>query len=241
MKANVDFELELTTRGPVGDRLRDYAETKVRRAARGAPRPVLFARVALTEHENPSTLRPAAAKAALDVSGRLVRAHVAAPTMTEAVDLLADRLERRLGILSEHLDARRHEAGTATPGEWRHGDLPTARPPFFPRPVDEREVVEHKTYEIGSVTPLEAALDMELLGHDFYLFTNADTGKDAVLYRVDGRVELLEQAPELTVSEAEVRLDAGGEPFVFFVDRGSGRGRVLYHRYDGHYGLITPA
>jgi ribosome-associated translation inhibitor RaiA len=241
MKANVDFELELTTRGPVGERLRDYAEMKVRRAARAAPRPVLVARVTLTEHENPSTQRPAAAKAGLDVSGRLVRAHVAAPTMTEAIDLLADRLERRLGILSHHLEARRHETGLATPGEWRHGDLATARPSFFPRPVDEREVVQHKSYEIGSLTPLEAALDMELLGHDFYLFTNADTGKDAVLYRLDGSVELLEQAPELTLAQAEERLDAGGEAFVFFTDAVSGRGCVLYHRYDGHYGLITPA
>lgn len=240
MKTNVDFELELTTRGAVGDRLRDYAETKVRRAARTAPRPVLFARVALTEHENPSTQRPATAKAALDVSGRLVRAHVAAPTMTEAVDLLADRLERRLRILAEHLEGRRHETGIATPGAWRHGDLPAARPNHFPRPAEEREVVQHKTYEIGAVTPAEAALDMELLGHDFYLFTNLDTGRDAVLYRLDGRVELLEQAPELSVEEAEERLDASGEPFVFFLDSQTGRGRVLYHRYDGHYGLITP-
>jgi ribosome-associated translation inhibitor RaiA len=241
MKANVDFELELTTRGPVGDRLRDYAEAKVRRAARTAPRPVLFARVTLTEHENPSTQRPAAAKAGLDVSGRLVRAHVAAPTMTEAVDLLADRLERALGILSEHLEARRQETGLAAPGEWRHGDVPTARPNHFPRPVEERELVEHKTYEIGAVTAEEAAFDMELLGHDFYLFTNVDTGKDAVLYRLDGKIGLLEQAPELSVEEAEERLDASGEPFVFFLDAETGRGRVLYHRYDGHYGLIMPA
>jgi hypothetical protein len=27
---------------------------------------------------------------------------------------------------------------------------------------------------------------------------------------------------------------------VFFADETTGRGNVLYHRYDGHYGLITP-
>jgi hypothetical protein len=31
-----------------------------------------------------------------------------------------------------------------------------------------------------------------------------------------------------------------GQPFTFFVDAGTGRGRLIYHRYDGHYGLITP-
>ena len=31
-----------------------------------------------------------------------------------------------------------------------------------------------------------------------------------------------------------------GYPFVFFVDEDSGRGRLLYVRYDGHDGLISP-
>jgi hypothetical protein len=48
-------------------------------------------------------------------------------------------------------------------------------------------------------------------------------------------------APRLSLAEAEQRLDVGGRPFVFFVDPETGRGNVLYHRYDGHYGLITPA
>jgi hypothetical protein len=30
-------------------------------------------------------------------------------------------------------------------------------------------------------------------------------------------------------------------PFLFFIDAAPGRVSVLYHRYDGHYGLITPA
>ena len=48
-------------------------------------------------------------------------------------------------------------------------------------------------------------------------------------------------APRHTVSEATNRLDVAGQPFVFFADAGTGRRCVLYHRYDGHYGLITPA
>jgi hypothetical protein len=48
-------------------------------------------------------------------------------------------------------------------------------------------------------------------------------------------------APALTEAEAIDRLDLSGSPFVFFVDSADGRGRVLYRRYDGHYGLITPA
>ena len=48
-------------------------------------------------------------------------------------------------------------------------------------------------------------------------------------------------APELTLTQAEERLDASGERFVFFVNPDTGRGNVVYLRYDGHYGVITPA
>jgi len=32
-----------------------------------------------------------------------------------------------------------------------------------------------------------------------------------------------------------------GQPFTFFADAGTGRGNVVYHRYDGHYGLLVPS
>ena len=67
-----------------GDRLRSMV---------GAP--VLFARVDLRLFSDPARERPADAKASLDVNGSLVRAHVAAATITEAVDLLDARLRER--------------------------------------------------------------------------------------------------------------------------------------------------
>jgi hypothetical protein len=108
----------------------------------------------------------------------------------------------------------------------------------------------------------EAAFDLDMLGHDFYLFTELVTGADSVIaYDDDHGIELLQPegvdadpatgaavpvrrgapAPSLTTDEAVERLDAGGERFVFFVDADSRRGNVVYHRYDGHYGLITAA
>ena len=82
---------------------------------------------------------------------------------------------------------------------------------------------------------------MELLDHDFYLFTDLETDTDAVIYRrPDGGYELAGQpAPMLTEAQARERLDVGGEHFVFYREPVGGRGRVLYRRYDGHYGVIT--
>ncbi|HET7012300.1 MAG TPA: sigma 54 modulation/S30EA ribosomal C-terminal domain-containing protein [Streptosporangiaceae bacterium] len=48
-------------------------------------------------------------------------------------------------------------------------------------------------------------------------------------------------APRLAVEEAQARLEGLEQPFIFFVEAESGRGNLLYFRYDGDLGLITPS
>jgi hypothetical protein len=156
------------------------------------------------------------------------------------------------------LEARR--GGRPVPGEheWRHGEEPSHRAHHYRRPADEREIVRHKSFALVAETPDEAAFEMDVLDYDFHLFI--DTRLDSVLYRAgptgyrlartapgpvpSAAVPLTvtpQPAPRLKVTEAVARLVLTGWPFVFFVDADSGRGGVLYHRYDGHYGLIAPA
>ncbi len=118
-----------------------------------------------------------------------------------------------------------------------------------------------KTFAVDAMTPDEAAFDLELLDHDFYLFVNLETGEDNVIARDrDAGYVLSEPSatcsltdaaapierreprpPTATTEEAADLLELGGLRHVFFLDPDDGRGRVLYHRYDGHYGLIVPA
>lgn len=237
--------------------VKDRAREVVLRVAAVAPRPVLEARLALRLHGDPALERPAVAKASLDVSGRTVRAHVAARHMLEAIDLLDQRLRRNLENLDERTRAHRHETGTAPPGEWRHGSLPTARPEHFPRPPEERELIRRKTFALSALTPEHAAREMDTMDFDFHLFTNADTGEENVVYRrSDGTTALAQvtpaqgeplpfaadptPAPVMLIDKAIERLNLTGEPFVFFVEAQTRRGNVLHLRYDGHYGLIEP-
>ena len=54
-------------------------------------------------------------------------------------------------------------------------------------------IVKTKQFAAKPMDPEEAALQMELLGHDFFLFTNTETGHAAVLYRRhDGHLGLIE-------------------------------------------------
>lgn len=254
----VTVPVQVTVRGPVPLRMKQYAEEKVAAACSRAHGSVLNAHVVLEMAEDPARERPALAEANLDVDGTQVRAKAVAAYMNEAVDLLEHRLRRNLSQNADRQRTRHRWIGVATEHEWRHGDLPTHRGPSFPRTPEERQVVRRKTFALRPLSVDEAAFEMDILGHAFYLFTDADSGNDAVIYRngddryvVQGDVELEERlvglvdldgpAPVLTDEEAKARLDLAGEGFVFYIDADSGRGRVLYVRYDGHYGRITVA
>jgi len=91
-----ELEVQVTTHGVVPDSVRQYATDKVTQLTRYTNRPILFAQVKLTLETNPRLERPALAEATLDLNGQPVRAHVAGHDLMEAVDLLEDRLRRRL-------------------------------------------------------------------------------------------------------------------------------------------------
>ena len=255
------FPVEVSTTGDFGDDVVAAAVQTVVRATRLVTAPVLFARVKLGRHADPAVVRPVLAEDLLDVDGDRVRARVSAGDPNEAVDLLERRLHRVLTDLGQHTEWNRPVDVVPEPGEWRHGNLATHRPPWFDRPADERRLVRHKTWTPEELTVDEAVSDLELGDLDFSLFRELRTGSDSLiardpdlglrLHQLDPDPVALEQldapvtldpgpAPSSTLEAALERLDAGGEPWVFFRDTGSGRGTVVYRRYDGHYGLISP-
>jgi ribosome-associated translation inhibitor RaiA len=241
----------------------EYARSKIGELGQYTSRPVLHARVKFTRHRDPAVRRPVVAQANLDVDGRPIRGQVQADTAREAVDLLAARLRRSIGREAERSRAHRGELPAAGAHEWRHDFEPRDKPNYFPRPTDERRVIRRKSFTMAPCTIDEAASEMSLLDYDFHLFTEKGTGTAAVLHRHGAtgyHLALVAPAladqltpftlpvtisrhvvPCLTENEATFRLGLLGSPFLFFIDAAYGRASLLYHRYDGHYGLITPA
>lgn len=251
------FDVEVTTRGQLPGAA-DYAKEKISSLDRFAHRPVRHAHVKLTRHGEPSQERPVIAQANLNLDGTLIRAQAQGDTAREAIDRLDDRLRRRLRRAAEHWEARR----AGRPATIAQADV-ADRPGHLPVPPEDREIVRRKSYALAACTIDEAAVEMELLDYDFHLFTEKGTGMASVIYR-DGpdayRVAQVAPVPEdqlapfelpvtlssspppcVTVEQATERLGLLGLPFLFFIDAAQGRAGVLYHRYDGHYGLITPA
>jgi ribosome-associated translation inhibitor RaiA len=252
------LEISIVTQGDdVVDDARAYAIRRLGPLIEHIAEPVLFARIKLTQ--TGARERSATVQASVDVNGDLVRAHVSGRTMREAIDLVHTRLRDRLEHRAQHREARRQRSAAPEPGRWRHGDPATERPAYFDRPVEERELVRYKTYVLDHLTAEEAVFDMDQRGFDFYLFRALATGEEALVQRrpdgsclltgvrenparpMSNAIAVAEHpAPVLSLDEAIERLGAHDERFIFFLNRATGRGNVVYHRYDGHYGLIAP-
>lgn len=248
--------------GAVDPQARHYAQRRLSELVELIEEPILYGRMTLAMHADPAYPRPAVVRVTLDVNGDLVRAHVAGHSMLEAIDLVDQRLRDRIKHRAEHRGALRRWTGVGATGEWRHGDLPTERPSYYDRPVEQRQLIRAKSFAESEMTTDEAIFDMELLGYDFYLFRELASDLDMLVERSDGSYRLRalgagsfeppstttypvsvaqEPAPTLSTDEAIEALNEAGVAYLGFVNASSGRGNVCYRRLDGNYGLIALA
>ena len=120
----------------------------------------------------------------------LVRGEGKAEDVRTAFERLVDKLERRIKKSRSKLLTRYREAPETRPAWEEEEEVEGQAEESLP------EVVRSKRFAMKPMVPEEAAAQMELLGHDFYVFRNAETEQVNVLYRRrDGNYGLIE--PEL--------------------------------------------
>lgn len=193
-------------------------------------------RLRLTRVRNRSVARPALAQADVELAGvGPVRVQLATGTARESVDLVLGTLAGRAVRLREQGDI-----GFAASYESAY------RPQFADRPLAQRRIARHKAVVPARRTPEQAEFELFALDRRFHLFADAATGRDSLVHRCSpgGAVERCAAGtgamPPLDLAEAARRLWLTGRPFVGWTDPGDHRARVLYRRFDGHYGLIAP-
>jgi putative sigma-54 modulation protein len=180
--------VELTTA------LRSAAEERIGRLARyldGMDR----AEVHLYEEQNPRIAdKKDVCEVTVEGHGHHVRTKVAAPDPFAAVDAAAHKLEQQLHKLKTKLVGRSHPKAR-TNGHAVGAIDDVAVDGFDAGDADsESRIVRSKTLASKPMSVEEALLQLDLIGHDFYLFTNADTLRANVLYRRrSGGVGLIEQ------------------------------------------------
>lgn len=168
----------------ITDAMRSYAEDKLQRLDRFFDQ-IVDARVVMSYDERVGG-EPARVEVQVNVPNGIVRAEERGADTYAAVDLVVDKLERQLKRFKQRLRDKR--ADVPPP----NADLP----PADAEPAErEPSIVRTKRYVLRPMSPEDAAIEMEALGHAFYLFRNVDTDLVSVIYlRHDGDYGLIEPA-----------------------------------------------
>lgn len=171
------------------DALERYALEKVERIRKffDDERTDSRAEVELIHERNPSIRESEVAETTLFINGSVLKAREASADMYASIDRMCDKLERQV---------KRYRGRQID--RWQ-GQIKNHLPEPTVVPDDEEEIeakiVRTKQFQMKPMSPEEAALQMELLDHDFFVFTSADTRDINVVYRRrDGNYGLIEPA-----------------------------------------------
>ena len=159
-------------------RFREHAEPRLEHLAHTYER-VQAVRLTVTAQRNWRTV-----DVTVDVNGALLRAEERSDDFLAAFDAALGKIERQLKRFKERIkdfnhDSLRHLAGTE---EATHFVAP-AEEPAEDVELEGIQIVRTKVHTLKPMTPEEACLQMELLGHDFFVFVDGETQRVGVVYK----------------------------------------------------------
>jgi putative sigma-54 modulation protein len=165
----------------VSDSMRRYAEEKLGKLNRQLHE-LTQVELELREEKNPSIAQNCVAEATVWTKGPTLRAREASTDMKASIDQLTEKLLRQV----EHYRAKR------TRRQARGNGIP----PGGPMTIDEEtgpQIVKTKQFTVKPMSAEEAALQLELVGHDFFVFRHEESDQINVIYRRrDGGYGLIE-------------------------------------------------
>ncbi|MDQ3876493.1 MAG: ribosome-associated translation inhibitor RaiA [Actinomycetota bacterium] len=164
----------------VSDSIRAYAEEKLGKLDRQLAAQTRV-ELELAVERNPSISASHIAEATVWTRGPVLRAREASTDMRASIDQLVGKLERQV---SRYREKRRRRSS--------RGADPLAAAPTFAA-ESEPVIVKTKQFSVRPMSPEEAVLQLELVGHDFFVFQNGESGDVNVVYRRrDGDYGLIE-------------------------------------------------
>lgn len=129
----------------------------------------------------------------LHLKHQLVKAHASSADMMSALDLTIDKVEHQAAKIKDKRIKRRRRQPHGGSFEVEGDTLLATEEDEADEDIDAN-FVKRKSFTVKPMDPQEAAMQMELLGHDFYFFKNSETSKASVVYRRnDGHLGLIEE------------------------------------------------
>ena len=165
----------------VTDAMRNYIEKRLNKIERHFDH-ILEVIVTLSVEKNRQIV-----EATLQASRALIRAEEKTDDMYTSIDKVADKLERQIQKYKEKYFQKPH------PGSERKGLINEGVNVEDSESDKIAKIVRTKRFAIKPMSVEEAAMQMDLLGHNFFVFANDNTNKVNVLYkRKDGNFGLIE-------------------------------------------------
>jgi len=167
----------------VSDAIKTYAEEKLSKLDRQLDDPRVELELAV--EKNPSIADNQVAEATIWTKGPVLRARESSSDMRSSIDQLVEKLERQVTRYRTRGRDRRRRAVRAND--------PATAPDTVPADDEAPEIVKTKHFALNPLSAEEAVLQLELVGHDFFVFRNAASEAVNVVYRRrDGGYGLIE-------------------------------------------------
>jgi putative sigma-54 modulation protein len=170
----------------ITDSMQAHLDRKIGRLDRYLP-DLSSVRVDLRRRQTHSRGEVFVAQVTAWIAGTVLRAEEMNADLLTAIDEAADKMHRQI----ERYKGKRLD-------RWHDRSEPALPPPELEEAIaaPAGAVTRRKRFPVYSMTEIEAVEQFDLLGHDFFVYRNADTGEFNVLYRRrDGELGLIE--PEL--------------------------------------------
>jgi len=184
----------------ISDRIREYVEKKLNKLDRYLP-DVSEARVEITQEKTKSAKDRNAVQITLRANGTFLRAEERSEAIYAAIDACVDKIQRQIvrykGKRVDRWQGQNKKAQQQLQQE-EAMLIPELDEDIMAAIAEEqdRKIVRTKTFLVNPMTEDEAVEQMELLGHNFFVFFNANLGRMNVIYRrADENYGLLD--PEL--------------------------------------------
>lgn len=180
----------------VTDRIREYAEKRISKLERKLPT-INEVRAELTRTDTRSDADRFTYQITLWADKHILRAEESSGDIFASIDAVSDKLSRQV----EKVEGRRKKkqrVSLAVETEAVMAAMAESTPPDTDQYEDFQfgELLRRKQFKMESMSEEDALDQLELLGHDFYMFRNADTQDINVIYRrKDGNFGLIE--PEM--------------------------------------------
>ena len=174
----------------VTDSIRSYAEQKLKKLDKQL-NDATEIELELAVEKNPSISANHVAEATVWTKGPVLRAKEASSDMRASIDLLVDKLERQVSRYREKRQDRRHG------DPHRNGGHGAAEAGTHRKTNEEGGpvIVKTKQFSLHPMSAEEAVNQLELVGHDFFVFRNEESNEINVIYRRnDGGYGLIEPA-----------------------------------------------